>query len=198
MTDMEFGFVPSGEGPGFGDVSFSTEPENSSFEVSGDGFGFGAPGDAWFAQGSQPEALGFETEAKEKKKKKKKESKKSKEDEGSYGSWLDGEAGKSNGLDPPGDEFAPVSHSARRVSFSEEPPESRTFGNFADKVASATASSPGLSFDEVFEASQPGVDQRGLSEYCSQCGKAFELTEPWLHSKWTSRRVNMQAEGNQM
>lgn len=197
MTDMEFGFVPSGEGPGFGDVSFSTEPENSSFEVSGDGFGFGAPGDAWFA-GSQPEALGFETEAKEKKKKKKKESKKSKEDEGSYGSWLDGEAGKSNGLDPPGDEFAPVSQSARRVSFSEEPPESRTFGNFADKVASATASSPGLSFDEVFEASQPGVDQRGLSEYCSQCGKAFELTEPWLHSKWTSRRVNMQAEGNQM
>lgn len=71
MADADFGFVPSGEGvgPGFGDMSFSTEPENSSFEVSGDGFGFGtANSDAWFVQGPG-EDPGFEMDREKKKKK---------------------------------------------------------------------------------------------------------------------------------
>ena len=193
----DFGFVPSGEGVGpgfggFGEVSFSTEPENSSFETSGD-WGFGTQNDAWF-QGSG-EDPGFETEKKKKKKKNKKEKdehrEKDEKDE-SHGS-LDAVHGsdavdavlqsEGSGLDP---RYFPVS-SARRVSFSEDPPESRTFGNFdfADKVASAAmspSSSPTwehFSRDEVFEASQAQANAKTprFSEQCSQCGRAFELTD---------------------
>eukprot|EP00435_Cladocopium_sp_Y103_P066049 s2112_g28.t1 len=193
MADTDFGFVPSGEGvgPGFGDMSFSTEPENSSFEVSGDGFGFGtANTDAWFVQGPG-EDPGFETDREKKKKKKK--SKQSKEKDESHGS-PDGMqpegSGQNNGaLDLPGElsgyDF-PVS-SARRVSFSQDPPESRTFGtfgnDFADKVASvasAAASPWENSRDEVFEASQAeaaDAKTQRFSEHCSQCRRAFELTD---------------------
>jgi len=186
MADTDFGFVPSGEGvgPGFGDMSFSTEPENSSFEVSGDGFGFGtANSDAWFVQGPG-EDPGFEMDREKKKKKKK--SKQPKENDESQGSpdGMQSEGSQNNGALEPGElsgyDFPPVS-SARKVSFSQDPPESRTFGNFdfADKVASAAASPwENFSRDEVFEASQAAdAKTQRFSEHCSQCRRAFELTD---------------------
>eukprot|EP00438_Fugacium_kawagutii_P028562 Skav232551 [mRNA] locus=scaffold3309:18809:19357:- [translate_table: standard] len=182
MADVDLGFAPSGEGlgHGFGDASFSTEPENSSFEISGDGFDFGQPqNDAWFVEMSG-EAPGFEGEKKKKKKKSKKEK------AGSHESWLEEQI--EDPVRAAQSEDLPPVHTARRVSFSDDPPESRTFGvnDFADKVARVASSPQWENFarDEVFEAQtgQAPCDSKTerFAEPCSNCGRPFELTDAGL------------------
>ncbi|CAK9043929.1 PDZ domain-containing protein [Durusdinium trenchii] len=155
----------------FGDASFASFSGENSFEVPGDGsFEFG--NDSWLQEegGSQ---------GREKKKKKKSKSK-GLEPQG----WLsDQQESKA-----PGDSLA--TSSGRRVSFSNEPPESRTFPVFADQVANASKSRQDaldswedFPHDEVFEAMQAPARQELSSEmedsaYCRHCGRGANFSAP--------------------